>query len=169
MLKLPLVGIALSVVVTFGGCTPAAEPPPPTPIVQEAAMPSDRQDFANRYAEAWSSQNAVSVASFFSEAGSLKINDGAPSVGREAITASAQGFMTAFPDLRVTNDRTHDEGDRTIFEWTLTGKNTGPGGTGAPVKISGRESWKFGADGLVAESIGSFDSADYERQLAKTP
>ncbi len=132
-------------------------------------MINDRQDFANRYAEAWSSQNAASVASFFSETGSLKINDGAPAVGREAITAAAQGFMTAFPDMRVTNDRTHTEGDRTIFEWTLTGKNTGPGGTGAHVKLSGRESWRFGHDGLVAESIGSFDSAEYERQLAKTP
>lgn len=136
---------------------------------QEASMISVGRTFANRYAEAWSSQNAASVASFFSETGSLKINDGAPAVGREAITAAAQGFMTAFPDMRVTNDRTYAEGDRTIFEWTLTGRNTGPGGTGAHVKISGRESWRFGDDGLVAESIGSFDSAEYERQLAKTP
>jgi hypothetical protein len=60
-------------------------------------------------------------------------------------------------------------GRHRIFEWTLTGKNAGPGGTGAHVKISGRESWRFGDDGLVAESIGSFDSAEYERQLAKTP
>jgi hypothetical protein len=31
--------------------------------------------------------------------GSLKINDGAPAVSRTAITAAAQGFMTAFPDM----------------------------------------------------------------------
>jgi hypothetical protein len=58
-------------------------------------------DFATRYTAALCSQRAASVASFFEERGSLKINDGTPSVGRAAITHSAQGFMTAFPDIVV--------------------------------------------------------------------
>ncbi len=49
-------------------------------------------DFAARYTAAWCSQNAASVASFFGEKGSLKINDGAPAVGRAAITDAAQSF-----------------------------------------------------------------------------
>jgi hypothetical protein len=62
-------------------------------------MESNRlNDFAARYTAAWCSQNAASVASFFGANGSLKINEGAPSVGRAAITDAAQGFMTAFPD-----------------------------------------------------------------------
>jgi hypothetical protein len=47
----------------------------------------------------------------------------------------------------------------------LIGTNTGPGGTGSKVRISGYELWKIGDDGLITESKGNFDAADYERQL----
>ena len=123
------------------------------------------KDFATRYTAAWCSQNAASVAAFFAESGSLTINDGAPAVGRAAITAAAQGFMTAFPDMVVAMDGVSLDGDRAVYRWTLTGTNTGPGGTGRPVRISGYEEWTFGADGLVADSQGHFDEADYNRQL----
>lgn len=122
-------------------------------------------DFATRYTTAWCSQDPAQVAAVFAEHGSLAINGGAPSVGRAAIAASAQGFMTAFPDLVVTMDRLESLGDRLRYHWTLTGTNTGPGGTGRPVRISGFEEWTMGSDGLVATSIGEFDAADYERQL----
>jgi hypothetical protein len=122
--------------------------------------------FAGRYAAAWCSQNAASVAAFFNENGSLTINDSPPAVGRAAITASAQSFMTAFPDMVVTMDGVTREADRAVFHWTLIGTNSGPGGTGRPVKISGREEWTIGPDGLVADSKGSFDEADYNRQLS---
>jgi predicted ester cyclase len=51
------------------------------------------------------------------------------------------------------------------FHWTLTGTNTAPGGVGKRVRISGYELWKIDNDGLIAESKGNFDSAEYERQL----
>jgi len=123
------------------------------------------REFATRYTAAWGSQNAASVASFFAENGSLKINNGTPSVGRAAITAAAQGFMTTFPDMVVTMDDLGLEGDRVVYRWTLTGTNTGPGGTGKAVRISGYEEWNIGADGLIAESKGHFDEAEYQRQL----
>ena len=128
-------------------------------------MPFDLHDFAKRYTAAWCSQNAASVASFFSPDGSLTINDGPPSVGRAAITAAAQEFMTAFPDLRVRMESASGEGDRAIYCWTLAGRNTGPGGTGSYVRISGYEEWLIGSDGLIARSLGHFDAADYRRQL----
>ena len=80
-------------------------------------------------------------------------------------TAAAQGFMTAFPDMVVTMDDVSLEGDRAIYRWTLTGTNSGPGGTGTTVRISGYEDWRIGAEGLVAESRGRFDEAEYQRQL----
>ena len=73
--------------------------------------------------------------------------------------------MTAFPDMIVTMDRVTLDGDRAVFHWTLIGTNTGPGGTGQPVRISGYEEWAIGADGLVAASKGHFDEADYKRQV----
>ena len=123
------------------------------------------REFATRYTAAWCSQNAASVAAFFSPTGSLTINGGTPAIGRTAITASAQEFMSAFPDLAVAMDDLVNQGNRVLYQWTLTGTNTGPGGTGHRVRISGVEDWRIGSDGLVAESRGSFDSAEYQRQL----
>jgi hypothetical protein len=122
-------------------------------------------EFGARYTAAWCSQNAASVASFFADQGSLKINDGAPATGRAAITSSVQGFMTAFPNLVVKMDSLTVKGREITYHWTLTGTNTGPGGTGKFVRISGFEEWRFGPDGLIAESRGHFDAAEYQRQL----
>jgi uncharacterized protein (TIGR02246 family) len=130
------------------------------------ADPAAIHQFAARYTAAWCSQNAASVAEFFAPNGSLSINNGSPSIGRAAITAAAQSFMSAFPDLRIILERVIERGDRTEYHWTLIGSHTGPGGTGNRVRISGFEVWRFGPDGLIAESQGQFDSADYMRQLA---
>jgi hypothetical protein len=123
------------------------------------------RDFAARYTAAWCSQDATRVASFFAVNGSLKINDGAPSVGRPAITEAAQSFMTDFPDMIVEMDGLDREEGRFIYRWTLTGTNTGPGGTGNKVRISGHEEWTIGPGGLIAESLGHFDAEDYRRRL----
>ncbi len=133
---------------------------------EKPMKPSDLQDFASRYAEAWSSQKPRSVALFFSENGSLKVNAAAPAVGRAEIEEVALGFMSAFPDMRVSFDSLGADGERTLFYWTLTGTNTGPGGSGRSVEISGHESWVFDANGLIAESLGSYDAEEYERQLS---
>jgi predicted ester cyclase len=124
-------------------------------------------DFAVRYTAAWCSQNAASVAAFYSAGGSLSVNDGAPAVGRSAIREVAHSFMTAFPDLRVIMDNILTKGDRAEYHWTLIGTNNGPGGTGHRVRIRGFEIWEIGADGLIAESQGHFDSSEYHRQLAR--
>jgi predicted ester cyclase len=123
------------------------------------------REFGKKYTAAWCSQNPASVAAYFAENGSLQINQGAPSVGRAAITSAAQGFMTTFPDMVVTMDGVSIEGSRAKYRWTLNGTNTGPGGTGKGVRISGHEEWTFGADGLIVESKGHFDEAEYNRQL----
>jgi steroid delta-isomerase-like uncharacterized protein len=134
--------------------------------------PSDLQNFATRYTAAWCSQNAASVAAFFSDSGSLSVNDAAPAVGRAAIQAIAQSFMTAFPDLRVLLDQlvVHDGGDaiRADYHWTLLGANSGPGGTGKRVHIRGVEHWQIDSDGLIAVSRGEFDAAEYQRQINAT-
>jgi predicted ester cyclase len=129
-------------------------------------------EFAKRYAQAWCSQNPESVTAFFAERGSISINNGPPAVGRTAIAKEAQAFMTTFPDMTVTFDklerRTPDGGRSScdaVFHWTLTGTNTGSGGSGKRVRISGYELWKIDNDGLIRESKGRFDSAEYERQL----
>jgi uncharacterized protein (TIGR02246 family) len=123
------------------------------------------RELGDGYTAAWCSQDATSVAAFYAADGSLKINDGQASVGRVAITAAAQGFMSAFPDMVVAMDALEVDGERAVYRWTLTGTNTGPGGTGRAVKISGFEEWRLGEDGLIAESLGRFDAEEYQRQL----
>ena len=54
---------------------------------------------------------------------------------------------------------------KVIYKWTLEGTNGGPSGTGKRVRISGFEEWRIGNDGLVAESLGNFDAAEYQRQV----
>jgi hypothetical protein len=123
--------------------------------------------FAARYTAAWCSQDAASVAELYAPTGSLRINDGELAVGRAAITVAAQGFMTAFPDMRVLMDGVDMQGGRPVYRWTLVGTNTGPGGTGNRVRFSGFEEWTIGADGLIAESEGHYDAAEYQRQLER--
>ncbi|MGB4783560.1 MAG: ester cyclase [Candidatus Acidiferrum sp.] len=123
-------------------------------------------DFAKRYTAAWCSREATNVAAFFAPNGSLSVN-GALAAGRGAIAEVAQGFMTAFPDMELLMDDVRIEGDRATYHWTFIGTNKGPGGTGHRVRFNGFEEWKIGEDGLIAESQGQFDSADYQRQLER--
>ncbi len=123
------------------------------------------EEFAERYAKAWCSQKPEKVAAFFAADGSLSINSGPAAIGRAAIAREALAFMTTFPDMIVKVDKLEPRGDAVAFHWTLIGTNTGPGGTGNKVRVSGYELWKIDNDGLIAESQGNFDAAEYERQL----
>lgn len=119
------------------------------------------REFARGYAEAWCSHDPASVAAHYVPGGTIAINGGE----RTPITEAAQSFMDAFPDIQVFMDDVVLAGDTVEFHWTFTGTNTGPGGTGKSVRISGVEEWTLGDDGRVVESIGSYDPDEYDRQL----
>jgi len=121
------------------------------------------QDFAMRYATAWCSHDPEKVAAFYAKSGSISVNCAAPVL----IAEVARGFMRDFPDMVLKFDRLRNTPTRTEFHWTFTGTNTGPGGTGKKVRVSGYELWKIDNEGFIAESKGHFDAADYERQLGK--
>jgi predicted ester cyclase len=124
-------------------------------------------DFARHYTAAWCSGEPQRVAEHYADEGSLTINDSAPSVGRAAITEAARSFMTDFPDLQVLMDDLVIEDPRIEYHWTLVGTYSGPGGTGNSVRISGFEEWTIGEDKLIARSLGHYDQAEYDRQLAR--
>ena len=120
---------------------------------------------AAAYTAAWCSQDPALVAAHYTRNGSLTINSGGPAVGRTAITASAQAFMTSLPDMMVAMDSLRVNQGSGRYYWTLTGTNTGPGGTGKAVHISGYEEWTLSADGLIERSLGHFDAVEYARQI----
>jgi hypothetical protein len=93
------------------------------------------------------------------------INGVTPSTGRVELAATAS-YMETFPELHVSVDQVLVAGNAAFWAWTLTGTNTGPGGTGHRVRVSGIEVWTIGDSGLVANSIGYYDAATYERQVA---
>lgn len=87
------------------------------------------QDFAIRYTLAWCSQDAAAVAAFFSQNGSLTINDSVPAVGRGAVTEVASNFMEAFPDLRVVMDELVVANERVEYpsnSFTVAGSHSFP-------------------------------------------
>jgi predicted ester cyclase len=86
------------------------------------------------------------------------VNGGPPAPALEV----ARAFMRDFPDMTVTFDKLEPRGDRTAFHWTLSGTYAG---TGNHIRISGYEIWRINNAGLIAESNGHFDVAEYERQL----
>jgi hypothetical protein len=119
------------------------------------------RDFARSYANAWCSHDPASVAAHFVPGGTIAINGGEP----VEVTEVARSFMSAFPDIQVFMDDVVCKDESVEFHWTFTGTNTGPGGTGKPVRISGLEEWTLGDDGLVVTSQGRYDQAEYDRQL----
>lgn len=120
--------------------------------------------FAANYAAAWCSQEPEKVGAFYAKPGSISVNGGPPT----PIVEVARGFTRDFPDMVVTFDKLENTPTGVEFHWTFIGTNTGPGGTGNKVRISGYELWKIGNDGLITESKGHFDATDYERQVKGT-
>jgi hypothetical protein len=135
---------------------------------EQSLSAEDAKSFASRYAAAWSGKDPVRFGEFYHENGSLVVN-GTASVGRAAIVETARSYMEAFPDMVVQLDSLREESGATLFHWTWTGANTGPGGTGRAVRLNGYERWTFGEDGRLMKSDGHFDSAEYQRQLTGEP
>ena len=111
--------------------------------------------FAARYAQAWSSHDPERSLPLCQRGAAINVNGGPPT----PIVEVAHGFLRDFPDMIVKLER---RADRTAFHWTLTGTYAG---RGTHPRISGYELWKIGDDGLIAESSGQFDAAEYERQV----
>ena len=121
------------------------------------------EDLANRYTAAWNSKQPEQVASFHAPTSSIVINRGEPSVGHAGVTEMAAGFHADVPDLHLTCDGVRGAGDHVVYMWTFTGHHAE---TGNPLRVSGWEEWELDADMKVTSSLGWYDGADYERQVA---
>ena len=121
--------------------------------------PGPIRELAQRYTEAWCSRDVSRVASHYSPGGTIAINGGEPSPIEEVAAA----FIAAFPDILVFMDELVIRDDATVeYCWTFTGTSAE---TGKAVRIPGSEVWTVGADGLIETSTGTFDEAEYDRQL----
>jgi predicted ester cyclase len=124
-------------------------------------MTRDRQQIerlARGYTEAWCSRDPRSVAAHYVTGGTIAINGGEPA----PIAGVAESFVAAFPDIEVFMDDLVVTEDLVEYRWTFTGTSAE---TGKSVRIPGFEEWTIGADGLIAESRGHYDQAEYDRQV----
>lgn len=111
----------------------------------------------------WSSRNPETVANRYAVQTTMGMNGGDPMTSRAEIAAMAAGFMADFPDLVLTLDTVLAADHRMIYAWTFEGHHTE---TRNHVRFSGWEEWDLDDDLKVTKSLGWYDAADYERQVA---
>ena len=85
--------------------------------------PDQLREFARRYTDAWCSQDPARVAENYAPDGSLTINDGAPSVGRAAITEAVSAPL-------ICGGGGRRRAARSAGLNRHCGVRTGPGGSG---------------------------------------
>ena len=121
--------------------------------------PKQIEQLARTYTEAWCSRDPARVAGHYVPGGLITINggDAAP------IAEVAEAFIAAFPDIEVFMDDLVLREDGIIeYRWTFTGTSAE---TGKSVRVPGFEEWTIAPGGLIAESRGHFDQAEYDRQV----
>ena len=118
----------------------------------------DVHELARSYTEAWCSRDPARVAAHYVPGGTIAINGGEPA----PILEVAASFIAAFPDIEVFMDDLVAGRGAVEYRWTFTGTSSE---TGNAVRISGREEWALGDEGLIASSIGRYDEAEYHRQV----
>ena len=115
------------------------------------------------YARAWSSKSPEAVASFCAQDGRIVVNQGSPSIGHKAFAEMAAGFYTAFPDLVVHCDVMRIAGRHALVAWTLESHHAE---TKNLVKVTGWEEWELDDHLKVKSSMGWFEAADDDAQIA---
>jgi predicted ester cyclase len=117
------------------------------------------EQLARTYTEAWCSRDPARVAEHYVPGGLIAINGG----DAAGIAEVAEAFIEAFPDIEVFMDDLVLREDGIVeYRWTFTGTSAE---TGKSVRVPGFEEWTVTPNGLIAESRGHYDQAEYDRQL----
>ena len=117
------------------------------------------EQLARTYTEAWCSRDPERVAAHYVPGGTIAINGG----DAARIADVAEAFISAFPDIEVFMDDLVLREDGIIeYRWTFTGTSVE---TGKSVRVPGFEEWTIAPHGLIAESRGHYDEAEYDRQV----
>ena len=117
------------------------------------------RDLARSYTEAWCSRDPARVAAQYVPGGMITINGG----NAAGIAEVAESFIAAFPDIEVFMDDLVLREDGVVeYRWIFTGTSAV---TGKRVRVPGFEEWTIAPGGLIAESRGHYDQAEYDRQV----
>jgi steroid delta-isomerase-like uncharacterized protein len=95
-----------------------------------------------------------------------------PLMGPEGLKRQAEGYRTAFPDMRLTIDDAIAEGDRVVNRWSARGTHQGElfgiPATGKQATVTGITISRV-VDGRLAESWISWDTLGLMQQLGAVP
>ncbi|WP_170689468.1 nuclear transport factor 2 family protein [Ruegeria faecimaris] len=130
-----------------------------TPDVQTARR------MAQDHCAAWTNRASGDVAGRYAEHTLMIMNGGEPMKSRTEIGDMAAGFMADFPDLVLNLDTVLVADHHMVYAWTFEGHHKE---TGNHVRFSGWEEWDLDDNLKVTKSLGWYDGADYERQVAGT-
>src|SRR5437763_15251864 len=121
--------------------------------------PKQTEQLARTYPGAWCGRAPGRVAGHYVPGGMIAINGG----DAARIAEVAEAFIAAFPDIEVVMDDLVLREDGIIeYRWTFTGTSAE---TGKSVRVPGFEEWTIAPGGLIAESRGHYDQAEYDRQV----
>jgi len=113
------------------------------------------------------------VAAAFAPNGVLTdVGVGQCAQGRDAIRATAVGFIAMFTELRIEKTVMLSEGERYASEWVMTGVHTGdaPGlpATGRSFRVLGAGVGEV-RDGLIVRGTEYWNMADFLTQVGLLP
>lgn len=86
-----------------------------------------------------------------------------PMITRAEIADMVSGFMEDLPDLVLSLDTVLVADHHMVYAWTFERHHKA---TGNLVRFSGWEEWDLDEDLKVSRSLGWYDEADYEQQVA---
>jgi len=122
------------------------------------------RQLALAHCRAWSSRDSEAVASRYALETTMCMNGSDPMTSQNEIATMASGFMADFPDLVLTLDSVLVADHHMVYAWTFKGHHAE---TGNYVQFSGWEEWDMDDELKVIKSLGWYDAADYERQVAE--
>jgi steroid delta-isomerase-like uncharacterized protein len=95
-----------------------------------------------------------------------------PIIGPEGLKRNAEGYRTAFPDVRLTIEEEIAEGDRVVTRWTARGTHQaelfGIPATGKQATVTGITIDRI-VDGHIAETWTNWDTLGLLQQLGALP
>lgn len=110
-----LLAVIASPMLSHGAMAQDAATPCPAPTEEDATA------FATAFATAWNAHDASAIAALYTPAAVFHWGIGGDAEGADAIQASLEAFLTAFPGIQITVDRVWLAGDTVVIRYVAEG------------------------------------------------
>lgn len=159
--------IAVVIVFSSGACNEGQRP---GALSDNSVRDSLTLVSANAYVDTvWNQKDTTYLKDITSGNIQRTLNGIAVADTQREMQAHLNVFFTAFPDLKITLDRTYVREGNAFIQWSTEGTNTGVFGevnpTGKKVKINGMSQLYFDNEGKLYREIVYYNELDLLQQL----